>query len=108
MSRDLVLSLIDSMHTAEGHNLLTRWNLPTDYAEIARDHHALDADPRNTLLAIVRLADMACRKVGLSLAPDPSIALLAMPEVHLLGLSEMALAELEITLEDAGGADATT
>jgi HD-like signal output (HDOD) protein len=107
MSRDLVISILDSMHGAEGYNLLTRWNLPTDYAEIARDHHAIDADQHQPLSCIVRLADKACRKVGIALEPDPSIALLALPEVHVLGLSEMALAELEITLEDAVETDAS-
>lgn len=104
MSPELVLSLIDSMHGTEGHGLLTRWNLPTDYAEVARDHHAAEPDPSNLLLCVVRLADAGCHKVGAALAPDPSLALIALPEAQVLGLSEVALAEFEIVLEDAGQA----
>lgn len=104
MSPELVLSILDSMHGAPGHALLTRWNLPEDYAEVARDHHAAEADPSDTLLCVVRLADAACHKVGVALTPDPSIALIALPEAQVLGLSEVALAELEIVLEDAGQA----
>lgn len=101
LSRDLVLHILDAMHATEGHSLLTKWNLPPIYAEIARDHHAAEVDLRQPLLAIVRLADLACRKVGFALAPDPSVALLVQPEAHALGLSELALAEFEIALEDS-------
>jgi HD-like signal output (HDOD) protein len=104
MSQELVLSIIDSMHGPEGYGLLTRWNLPNDYATIARDHHAAEADPGNTLLAVVRLADAACHKVGVALSHDPSRVLIAAPEAQVLGLSEIALAELEIVLEDAARA----
>lgn len=41
---------------------------------------------------------------GRSLHPsDPSISLFSAPETHYLGLKEVALAELEIVIEDADG-----
>jgi hypothetical protein len=51
-------------------------------------------------LLVVRLADHACNKLSIGLNPDPTIVLAATPEGQLLGLSEIALAELEIALED--------
>jgi hypothetical protein len=52
------------------------------------------------LLLFVRLNDQACEKVGIGLRGDPTIALAATAEARALGLSEVALAELEIMLED--------
>jgi hypothetical protein len=52
----------------------------------------------------VRLSNLACKKLGRSLQPvDPSISLFSAPEAHLLGLKEVAIAELEIIIEDADG-----
>ena len=38
--------------------------------------------------------------MGIGLHEDPLLMLAATPEAHSLGLSELALAELEIKLED--------
>ncbi len=58
-------------------------------------------DTSNTLLLMVRLVDMACRKVGIGLHHDPSIVLATTAEAQALGAKEVVLAELEIMLEDA-------
>jgi len=49
---------------------------------------------------LVRLADQACHKIGMSLTPDPSIRLSTLPECSALRVKEIALAELEIAIED--------
>jgi hypothetical protein len=59
-------------------------------------------DTGNILLVVVRLANEACRKVGKDLTESPEIALIACPEVQVLGVKEITLAELEIVIEDAG------
>ncbi len=94
--------VIDSLHCKHGYVLMKNWNLPQKYCHIVRDHHATDFDGENYLLTIVRLADHACNKVGIGLRPDDQIVLSATREAALLGLSDVALAKLEIHLEDAG------
>jgi hypothetical protein len=51
-------------------------------------------------MAIIRLADVAVRKFGLGLRPDPSIMLVNSPEAAYLGADEIMLAELEVMIED--------
>ncbi len=97
----LLKELLDSnMHNAQGYVLMKRWNLPEEYCVVARDHHKEPYDSDNMLLVIVRLADQACEKLGVGLRSDPNIALAATPEAQTLGLGEIALAEVEILLED--------
>ena len=100
VSPELVLELLDRAHADVGHRLLTSWNLPEIYQTIVRDHHVEVPDPANIPLQIVRLANHACTKVGASLHPDPSLEIGAMPEASVLGMTEIAVAELEIILED--------
>jgi HD-like signal output (HDOD) protein len=100
MTEALLMEILDTLHTKEGYNLMKLWNMPEEYCIIARDHHDDEVDIRNTLLIMVRLADMACHKlsIGLSLLEDMNLA--ATVEADLLDLSEIDLAELEIMLED--------
>ncbi len=53
------------------------------------------------MLIMVRLVDLACNKNGFGLHHDPTIVLAATSEAQALGTKEVALAELEIKLEDA-------
>ncbi|MGE3508345.1 MAG: HDOD domain-containing protein [Vicinamibacterales bacterium] len=96
----LVTEVLRTAHADEGHRLLQSWNLPSVYLTIVRDHHAEQIEPSNVPLLIVRLANRACHKVGIGLTHDSSVVLSATPEAVALGLSEVALAELEIILED--------
>ena len=50
---------------------------------------------------MVRLVDVACKKVGIGLHHDPSIVLATTSEVQALGAKEVVRAELKIMLEDA-------
>jgi HD-like signal output (HDOD) protein len=103
-SDQLINEIIEAMHEEVGYNLMTSWNFPDFYCDIARNHHADEFDHSNILLVTVRLSNMACKKLGRSLHPsDPSVSLFSAPETHYLGLKEVALAELEIVIEDADG-----
>lgn len=104
-SETLINEILDRMHEEVGYNLLKSWSLPEAYCSIAVNHHKEDFDGNDILLVIVRLSDMACKKVGKSLHPDASLSLVSSPEVQFLGLKEMALAELEIIIEDSGELD---
>ncbi len=99
----LVCEVIDALHEEQGGRLIEAWRLPESYARVARAHHGADINGAGTLGVIVRLADRACHKLGFMLAAQPAqhhVVLSAAPEAAALGLSEIALAELEIYLED--------
>ncbi|MCB1876386.1 MAG: HDOD domain-containing protein [Chromatiales bacterium] len=99
-SAPLIREILDNMHNEHGHALLMKWNLPEIYAVIARDHHQETLDPNNVLIAMVRLVDLVCLKIGLEPGESEGIVLAATPEAQVLGISEIHLAELEILLED--------
>lgn len=96
----LLLEAMAKLHAREGNKLLRQWNMPDAYCLIARDHHAVEIDDKNTLLLLVRMANLTCHKLGIGLVEDSSLVLPATVEANLLNLSEIDLAELEIALED--------
>lgn len=100
MTNALLQEVIDTLHAKQGYSLMKHWNMPEQYCIVARDHHEPTVDINNTLLILVRLADLACHKLGIGMQPIPDLNLAATPEANLLELTEIALAELEIMLED--------
>jgi len=100
MTDALFLEAIDTLHTKQGFALMQQWHMPEHYCLIVRDHHEPDVDTKDYLLLIVRLADMACQKLGISLTPQPTLNLAATIEAGVFNLTEIDLAELEVTLED--------
>ncbi len=96
----LSLEAIDTLHGRQGYALMQQWHMPEQYCLIVRDHHELEVDSKNYLLLIVRLADLACRKLGIALEPEPSINLASTIEAGVFDLTEVDLAELEVMLED--------
>lgn len=96
----VTLEAIESLHAEYGFKVMQSWELPHQYAEIARDHHLAAADSANVLIQIVRLVDGACRKVGIGMSHDPELVLEAMPEAQTLGIKDVHLAEMEIELEE--------
>lgn len=96
----LLLESMAGLHADQGYKLMKKWNMPEEYCIVTRDHHRGDYDTKNYMLLLVRLADAACRKLGIGLAKDDSLVLSAREEAHFLHLSEIDLAELEIHLED--------
>jgi putative nucleotidyltransferase with HDIG domain len=101
ISSALILEVIESMHSMHGARIMDQWNLPEAYVIVARDHETPEWDVKNPLLAIVRLVNQTCRKIGVHSSPDPSLVLFAAPEAQMLGAREITLAELEIVIEDA-------
>lgn len=97
----LLAEAMNTLHTNHGHSLMSRWNLPQKYSDIARDHHQEECDPNNLLLALVRLADKVCCKLGIGLEEDPSMVLVATSEAEALQIAELDLARMEIMLEDS-------
>jgi HD-like signal output (HDOD) protein len=105
-SNALLVEAMETLHTNHGHSLMSQWNLPQEYSQIARDHHLEEFDPNNLLLALVRLADKACCKMGIGMDEDPSMMLAATTEAAVLHISEVDLAKMEIMLEDSQVFDA--
>lgn len=100
MSNEVMKEVIESLHTEYGYRVMQAWELPQQYAEVARDHHEEESNSANLLLHIVKLVDSACRKVGIGMVHEPELALEGLPEVKQLGIKDVHLAELEIELED--------
>ena len=100
VTQALLMESMATLHAEQGYKLMQQWNMPEEYCIVTRDHHRKDYDGKNYLLVMVRLADMACLKLGIGLARDQSLVLSAREEAHQLNLSEIDLAELEIVLED--------
>ena len=100
VSPELIREMLDNAHAEVGHRLLVSWHLPEVFQTIVRDHHVEVPDPANIPLQIVRLANHACNKVGIGLRSQPELVLGAVREAATLGMSEIAIAELEIILED--------
>ena len=99
LTEEVIKEVIDATHTTYGHEIMLRWNLPTEYAEVARDHHQ-ENPAHPPLLQIVRLVDAACAKVGIGLKQVPDLVLETLPEALVLGIKDVHLAELEIELEE--------
>jgi HD-like signal output (HDOD) protein len=97
----ILSEVLSSMHVEQGYQLMLQWSLPESYSQVVLEHEAEKWDTGNPLLAIVRLADQSCKRLGIGLRTDPSLMLFASTEAQVLGLKEIALAELEIVLEDA-------
>lgn len=100
-SEKLVGQLLDSLHAEYGEKLMRQWNIPDSYAEIARCHHDRDYDETNNLLALIRLIDIACNRLGIGIRGKVELNVAASSEAQRLRASEVVLAELEIRLEDA-------
>lgn len=102
LTEKLINGIMTDQHEEVGHTLMKGWNFPDFYCDVAARHHEQALDAGNILLVAVRLANLACRKLGRSLHPaDPSIVLTETAETRFLGLTEVAMAELEIIIEDA-------
>jgi HD-like signal output (HDOD) protein len=97
----MIQQALADLHTEYGYSLLKSWNFPEVYYQVTHEHHRENYDFKNDLLVIVRMADQTCRKMGIGSGVDPGILLGATPEATLLGLSEIAIAELQIKMEDS-------
>jgi len=96
-----VAEVLHSLHGEHGERLLRAWNIPDVYCRVLRHHHDETFDDGDWLLAVVRLVDAACHNLGIAVRPRPPVVLASTHEAQLLRASEVALAELEVRLEDA-------
>jgi len=100
LADQIIHEILDTMHTAQGRHLVETWNLPEPFLPIIAEHHEKALGRQDILPAMVRLANKSCRKVGLGWEQDRTLVLPTTAEAQFLGISEIALAEFEIMLED--------
>lgn len=100
LAAPLVEELLSTMHVQQGMRLFEDWNLADIYKEVVAEHHSEELETLNILVALVKLANKGCRKVGLGMDWSSDIVLPTTGEAQFLGIDEIALAELEIMLED--------
>lgn len=103
LGSQLIEEVLESMHVEMGVRMAAEWNLPDDIAGVVGRHHEVELDGQELVLALVKLANNGCRKVGLGWQSDPDLVLPTTAEAQFLGIDEIALAEYEIMLEDRFG-----
>jgi HD-like signal output (HDOD) protein len=96
----LISKIFVLLHTEQGHRLMTEWEIPEVYCNIALDHHKEDFDTEDALLMAVRVVNQVCKVEGISTSPDSEIDILVLPEVHALGISSDILDELHAVISD--------
>ena len=94
VSPETMLEIFAQLHAKQGFWLINRMKLPKMYALAARDHHLPEVDSSNTLLLLVRLANMLCHQLGLGTTADPALDVLASKEAQNLSLTEFHLEKI--------------
>lgn len=100
LSEQILNEVIETMHIEHGKRLVGTWNLPEIYAQVIEDHHDTELDNQDIIVALVKLANQGCHKIGLGLTQEPDLVLPTTAEAQFLAIDEIALAEFEIMLED--------
>jgi len=98
--QSFIEEVLDTLHQALGAQLLKTWNLPEIYCMVARHHHDDDMPERDVVLLMVSLANKALAKAGIGIVHTPDVDLATSSEAIELDLSEIKVAELELTIED--------
>lgn len=101
LTDELIFEVLNSLHTHYGYQLLSSWNLPEHYAQVALKHHDREVDVKDELLLLVRLVDQVCNKIGIAFEAQPELSPSISLEADTLAVNEVVLAELEIYLEDS-------
>lgn len=100
LPENLIDEVIVSRHQARGAKLLQLWNLPETYSGIAGSHHEPLTEDTSTVALMVRIADQVSYKMGIAQRTETAVFVSGSEEASRLGLSDVALAEMEIALED--------
>jgi len=100
---DVVLAeVLDSFHEEMGAQLLKEWGFPDAVTSAVRCHHQPDkAEDHKPMAWLVRAADLTCHKLGLGgQAEEDDLSLVNTPAMQALRLTDIAIADLLVTLED--------
>ena len=97
---ELLLEIFDEMHVEQGCRLMGHWNMPKIYSNVVAKHHDAKFDTDDILLVIVRLADAACREVGLGLGLKNTVDIQTRQENEILQLESEEFEDLFDFLKD--------
>lgn len=98
--QSFIEEVLNTLHQSLGAQLLKSWNLPQIYCTVAERHHDESMDGHDIVLPMVSLANKVLAKAGIGILHTPDIDLATSPEAIALDLSEIKVAELELTIED--------
>lgn len=98
---ELIMEIFEVMHVEQGCRLMQHWNFPSMYCDVIRDHHSEQWDNVNKMLAIVRLVNLACSRIGLGLKHQPDLVLISTREAEILDITDIQLVELEAILQES-------
>lgn len=101
LEKELLLEVFSYLHVQQGFRLMEQWNMPEIYCDIVANHHKDDFAIDDTVMAIVRFVNAACKVKGLGLVCDGSINLLELPEASALGIGQTELDDLFVVLDDS-------
>jgi len=91
----------DALHCQMGEVLCQAWNIPVELSDAIKRHHDLNlTEPKDTLAAVVQVADLMAAKIGASLHPEPNMKLVERPSFSALQLDDVKIAMLLVELED--------
>jgi putative nucleotidyltransferase with HDIG domain len=98
VSESLMGEMFETMHTNVGATLLERQKLPEPLSRMAHDHH-LEDDHTDESMDILKIANLVCHKIGIGLTHDPELLISGTTSAERLGLSDIDIAELEVSME---------
>ena len=101
LTHEMVAEVLNSLHVEQGVALMRKWNLPEIYCDVIREHHLDHWKQDRPLLALVRLVNLSCNRLGIGIDPPATQETFDTPEARLLGVSETILADLETTIKEA-------
>jgi putative nucleotidyltransferase with HDIG domain len=90
----------DALHCPIAEVLCKAWNIPAELSEAIKRHHDTNLTEKDTLAAIVQVADLMAAKIGASLHPEPNLKLVERPAFAALQLDDVKVAMLLVELED--------
>jgi HD-like signal output (HDOD) protein len=69
----------DALHCPIGEVLCKAWNIPAELSDAIKRHHDTNLTEKDTLAAVVQVADLMAAKIGASLHPEPNLKLVERP-----------------------------
>ncbi len=96
-----VSDAVASLHQDIGYTLMSKWGIHESYCKVAKFHNSDDFDTGDALLMVVRIANQACRNVGVNTTHERQTDLYFLREVQILNIKESVLTGLEAVIESA-------
>ncbi|MFC1821231.1 HDOD domain-containing protein [Thermodesulfobacteriota bacterium] len=99
ITNPVILDILENMHCQQGERLMRHQNMPDVYCQVVANHHVEDIAPDNVIINLVRLANLACAKLGVGLKHEPELMLSTTVEAMNLMANDLLLAELQVKME---------